>query len=204
LTLTSHDANKCREIKAKDSQGVFKVCKAEQVDVIFGYPSDHVLATALNNNNLEGTHLTAQIVRNVAAIYDSCVVFLLGKMKAPREPTSTAPPVTAIGEIIHCDILPIPTSIGGNSIILCSVDNKCDYVVAVPMQHKSKAQLVKAMDAIINTYQLQGHTVRHFTSDNEANLKSTLPELLIRKILFLNASGSSRKEIGKIYTNIKI
>jgi 5-methylcytosine-specific restriction endonuclease McrA len=40
------------------------------------------------------------------------------------------------------------------------------------------------MDTIINTYQLQGHTVRHFTSDDEANLKSTLPELLIRKISY--------------------
>jgi hypothetical protein len=91
------------------------------------------LAAALKNNNLEGTHLTAQDVRNAAAIYGPCIACLQGKMKAPREPTSTAPLATAIGEKIHCDILPIPTSIGGNNFILYCVDDKSDYVVAVPM-----------------------------------------------------------------------
>jgi hypothetical protein len=87
-----------------------------------------------------------------------------------------------IGENIHCDILPIPTSIGGNNHILYSVDDKSDFIVAVPMPTKSTAQLVKAMDHIISVYQQYGHMVRHFTSDDEANLKATLPHLLIRKI----------------------
>jgi hypothetical protein len=38
------------------------------------------------------------------------------------------------------------------------------------------------MDHIINVYQQHGHMVKHFTSDDEANLKATLPHLLIRKI----------------------
>jgi hypothetical protein len=38
------------------------------------------------------------------------------------------------------------------------------------------------MDQIIHTYQQYGHMVKHFTSDDEANLKATLPQLLIRKI----------------------
>jgi Reverse transcriptase (RNA-dependent DNA polymerase) len=103
-------------------------------------------------------------------------------MKAPPAPTSQSPPASTIGENIHCDILPISTSIGGNNNVFFTVDDKSDYVIAVPMQGKSTKQLVAAMDVVIRTYQQHGHTVKHFTSDDEANLKATLPHLLIRKI----------------------
>jgi hypothetical protein len=45
-----------------------------------GHPSDHILTTALKNKNLDGTHLTAQDVRNSAAIYGPCVPCLQEKM----------------------------------------------------------------------------------------------------------------------------
>jgi hypothetical protein len=103
-------------------------------------------------------------------------------MKAPREPTSTSPPASKIGENIHCDIIPIPTSIGGNNHVFFTIDDKSDFVIAVPIPTKSTSQLVKAMDTVIKTYQQYGHSAQHFTSDDEANLKATLPHLLIRKI----------------------
>jgi hypothetical protein len=38
------------------------------------------------------------------------------------------------------------------------------------------------MDIVIKTYQQYGHSAQHFTSDDEANLKATLPHLQIRKV----------------------
>jgi hypothetical protein len=156
--------------------------QARALHELIGHPGDHVLIKTLKNNNLEGTHLNAQDVRNAADIFDTFVPCLQGKVKVPREPTSQSPPASSIGENIQCDIIPIPTSIGGNNHILFTVDDKSDHDVAMPMSTKSTTQLVKAMDVVIQTYHQYGHTVKHFTSDDEANLKSTLPYLRVRKI----------------------
>jgi hypothetical protein len=53
----------------------------------------------------------------------------------------------------------------------------------VPIPRKTTIELVKAMDVVIQTYHHQyKHIVKHFTTDDEANLKATLPHLLIGKI----------------------
>jgi len=43
-------------------------------------------------------------------------------MKAPSEKPSESAPAEKIGDNVHVDIIPIPTSIGGNNFILMTVD----------------------------------------------------------------------------------
>ena len=86
------------------------------------------------------------------------------------------PPLT-IGANIYVDIYPIPTSIGGNNIILMSIDGRSDFVITIPMPKKSTSDLIKAMDKTIQLHQSNGHVVRHFSSDDENNLKATYAQL---------------------------
>jgi hypothetical protein len=125
-------------------------------------------------------------------------------MKAPPAPPSKSPPASSIGENIHCDILPIPTSIGGNNQVFLTVDDKSDFMIAVPMPSKSTTQLVKAMDIVIHLYQQHGHTVKHSTSDDEANLKATLPQLLIRKVTHSTTpAGLHEKKVERSVQKLK-
>ena len=80
------------------------------------------------------------------------------------------------------DIIPVPTSVGGNNHILFTVDEKSDFVIGNPFPTKSTTQLIKAADVIADMYHLREHTVSHFTSDNEVNLRAMENQLRTRKI----------------------
>jgi hypothetical protein len=92
-------------------------------------------------------------------------------MKAHPEHFSRSPQANNIGEKLHMDIIPIPTSIGGNNFILFSVDEKSDNIIGVPMMGKSNMNLVKAVDVIIGIFVQKGH-MSHIVTDNEINLRS--------------------------------
>jgi hypothetical protein len=126
-------------------------------------------------------------------------------MRAPPEPPSNSPPAATIGAKVHIDIVPIPTSIGGNNHLLFSVDDKSDFVVAVPMTKKSTNQLLKAMDTIIGTYLLHGHSLELFVSDDERNFNSTIVSLQVRKVkLSTTPAGLHQKKAERTIQTIKL
>ena len=70
-----------------------------------------------------------------------------------------------IGDNVHMDIIPVPTSVGGNNHILFTLDEKSDFVIGIPIPTKSTPQLIKAADVIVGMYHLYGRTflILHLT-----------------------------------------
>jgi hypothetical protein len=62
------------------------------------------------------------------------------------------------------------------------VDENSDFIIGIPMPTKSTPQLIKAVDVILGMYQVRNHTLSHFTSDNEHNLRAMEIQLRTRKI----------------------
>jgi len=72
---------------------------------------------------------------------------------------------------VHMDIIPVPTSVGNNHILF-TVDENSDVVIGIPIPTKSTPQLIKAANVIIGMYHQRGHTISHFTSDNETYVRN--------------------------------
>ena len=104
-------------------------------------------------------------------------------MKDPADKPRDSPPAQRIGDNVHVDIIPVPTSIGGNNFILMTVDEKSDFIIGIPIPSKSTTQLVKATDVIIDMYHQRDHTLSHNSSDNEHNLRAMEIQLRTRKFL---------------------
>jgi hypothetical protein len=94
-------------------QQILRAKAIRELHAHLGHPGDKSLIHALDNNLITNTILTGQDVRNANQLLGPCPCCIQGKMRAPPERPSDTPPVTNIGEIIHVDLLPIPTTIGG-------------------------------------------------------------------------------------------
>ena len=93
-------------------------------------------------------------------------------MVAPREPPSKTEPARDIGDHIHTDITILKQkSIGHNTIILTTSDEKSSFIVGVPCQGKSEAHMRKASMQTITNFNTYGHTVKLMTTDDEISLK---------------------------------
>jgi hypothetical protein len=95
------------------------------------------------------------------------------------------------------DIIPIPTSVGGNNYILFSMDEKSDYIIGIPIQSKSTSHLISAVDDIYSTrtYHFSLHHRRTQSQRNQENAKN--PEH--RSVN--DSSRTTRKESRKKYPN---
>ena len=58
-------------------------------------------------------------------------------MKAPSEKSSDSQPAEKIGDNVHVDNIPVPTSVGGENFILMTVDEKSDFIIDIPNQQRS-------------------------------------------------------------------
>jgi hypothetical protein len=86
--------------------------EARELHNALGYPGDKALCKALENGNLVPTRVTCQDVKNAKLLLGPCIACLQGKMRAPAEKSSDSPPAEKIGDNVHMDIIPVPTSIG--------------------------------------------------------------------------------------------
>ena len=102
-----------------------------------GHPGDKALCKALEIGNLVPTRVTCQDVKNAKILLGSCIPCIQAKMKAPTEKSSNSPPAEKIGDNVHMDIIPVPTSVGGNNHILFTVDEKSDFVIGISIPTKS-------------------------------------------------------------------
>jgi hypothetical protein len=58
-------------------------------------------------------------------------------MRAPKEPTSKSEPAREVGDHLHGDFIIVKNkSIGGNTIIFITVDEKSNYLVGIPLPTK--------------------------------------------------------------------
>jgi hypothetical protein len=178
--------------------------EARELHNNIGHPGDKALCKALENGNLVPTRVTCQDVKNAKILLGPCIPCIQAKMKAPTEKSSNSPPAEKIGDNVHMDIIPVPTSVGGNNHILFTVDEKSDFVIGIPIPTKSTTQLIKAADVIAGMYHLRGHTVSHFTSDNEINLRAMENQLRTRKIsISTTPAGLHEKKSERSIQTIK-
>jgi hypothetical protein len=181
-----------------------RAVEARELHVTVGHPGDTALIRALDNGNLIPTRITSQDVQNANILLGPCLPCLQSKMKAPTERPSHSPPAENIGDHVHADIVPVPTSVGGNNFILFAVDERSDYIIGIPMTTKSTSHLVKAVDVMLGIYLQKGHTLSHLTTDNEINLRSMETHLRQRKIsLSTTPAGLHEKKAERTIQTVK-
>jgi hypothetical protein len=82
-------------------------------------------------------------------------------MRAPKEPSSTTPPATAIGECVHVDIIFLDDkSIGGNNLIVVAVDESSTEVIGIPSKSKKDADMKKVGLTLLAMFNAEGHKVQ--------------------------------------------
>ena len=81
-----------------------------------------------------------------------------------------------------------------------------DHIIGILMQSKSTSHLISAVDVIngIYIYTQQGHTISHFTTDNEHSLREIEKILRIRKIsLSTTPAGLHEKKAERSIQTMK-
>jgi hypothetical protein len=155
-----------------------RALEALQLCRLLRHPGDESVVNALNNGIFTTTHLTSQDLRNARAIYGPCSACREGKMLAPTEPTSISEPSRGIGNKLHTDLIILKSkSIGGNTLILTTCDEKSSYIVGVPCVSKKEAVLKEAGLLTLIEFNSHGHTVKTIITDDEVSL-ATLKKCL--------------------------
>ena len=148
--------------RAKEAFGLCKLLR---------HPGDEYLIQALKNGVFTSTHLTAQDLRNARTLYGPCQACREGKMVAPTEQQSLTEPARKIGDRVHTDLIILEgKSVGDNTVILLSVDEKTSYIVAVPCPGKGEKSIREAGLQTVSDFNSQGHVVRHMICDDENSL----------------------------------
>ena len=113
---TVGDANSTwrRNILVSSTKGKRK--EARELYNNIGHPGDNALCKALENGNTVPTRITCQVVKNAKILLGPCIPCIQAKMQATKEKPSDSPPAEKIVDNFHKDIIPFPTSVGGNNI----------------------------------------------------------------------------------------
>jgi hypothetical protein len=136
--------------------------------------SDNKLKLALSNGLILGTHLTAQDVDTYREIYGPCLACLAGKVTMPSyRHDSDTPPATAVGQIIHVDLLKFEKEIVGNYMQqLFSVDEFSANKRVTTMKAKNITQIQFAFCDLISYYAKFGHKIETIICDSESVLRA--------------------------------
>lgn len=152
--------------------------RIEEVNLLHiacGHPSYKVLMNSLTYATTVGLHLTPQDVVNWSKHYASCPGCLAGKTVKPSYVGSLNEPPSAIAELIHVDIYPLPReddelSYGGIEYLVVAVDDYSGYLHAVNLKSKHTEDLVDALNSIVGHFAQFGHTVQEIHADSESGL----------------------------------
>ena len=94
----------------------------------------------LERNVLPNCSLTATDVRNARLVLGPCAACEAGKITEAPAPTSESPPAEAIGDNVHVDLLALEhTSIGGNTVLLITLDEKSNFGHIIAIRRKTTA-----------------------------------------------------------------
>jgi hypothetical protein len=169
------------------------------------HPGDHSMIMALDGGAFSNNHLTAQDFRNGRRLYGPCPACTEGKMKAPREPASLTEPARFVGEHLHIDLVLLKSiSIGQNTVIVVAVDDKSNYIAAVPAKRKTSAHMLEAVTEIVLEFNRFGHKVSRITTDDEHTL-ATLRSPLAKIGITVNPTpaGLHEKKIERYIQTVK-
>ena len=162
------------EVKHYSAEERDRAKRAFNLCSLLGHPSDQTMITALDNGSFTHLDLTSKDFRNATALFGSCLAYLEGKMKVPSSKPSQSLPASEIGEHLHVDLLPLTAlSLGGNTYLLISVDEKTGYISTAPLKTKNAKSIYEGLLNIIHSYNSHGHRVKRITSDDERNFRAT-------------------------------
>jgi len=146
-----------------------------RLHVTMGHPSDHALEKALMD--LANTNLTPHDVKNMKTIYGECMQCVQGKSKH-KISGGTYHPARLPGEVIHADLITVPTGAKTSATMLIAVDELSSYGVAADLVSKSENPLYEKMEQVINSFKAKGAHVRQVKTDPENALKVLKTKLL--------------------------
>ena len=144
--------------------------EAIQLHQALGHPSDKALGAALRSPSYINLNLTPVDLSNARAIFGPCPHCLEGKPVPHTGTHETFDPggePQKPGELLHVDIIYID-----GRPRLFAVDHVTGYISLIIMASKSKENVQKAYDQLINAYKANLKVVRMISSDHEATLKS--------------------------------
>ena len=104
-------------------------------------------------------------------IYGECGACVAGKNSTVTHgPTSTSPPPTSSGALLHADLITLPDG----STVLLSKDDHCGYVFPIKLLlGKSKASLTDGWDHTRRHYNSFGWLLSHVNTDSEEAFKAS-------------------------------
>jgi hypothetical protein len=89
-------------------------------------------------------------------------------MRAPTKPTSKSEPARAVDNHLHGDFIILKNkSIGGNTIIFVTVDEKSNYLVGILLPTKRTKSVQAAGEGLLLVYNTYNHKVHQLTTDGE-------------------------------------
>ena len=141
---------------------------ARRLHVTLGHPGDRAMEKV--TADLANTNLNANDVRNMTMIYGPCVACDKGKAKHLISGGNYRP-ATLPGEILHADLITVPTGTKTVATMIIAVDELSGYGMAVDVISKSETPLLERMVGVVNWYRARGAHVRKIKSDPENALK---------------------------------
>ena len=148
---------------------------ARRLHLTLGHPGVHAMEKA--TVDLANTNLTANDIRTMESLYGPCIACDQGKAKQ-KISGGNYHPATLPGEVLHADLITVPTGVKTTATLIVAVDELTGYGLVVDVVAKSESPLLDKMLEIINFFRGRGAHVRKIKTDPENALRVLKPGLL--------------------------
>lgn len=139
-----------------------------------GHPGPSAIRRGLANDSFvcTNTHLTRQDFDNGLQLYGPCPACTEGKMRAdPIKKKSDSVPARDVGDVLHCDLLPLgERARGGIENLLFAMDERSGYVHLIPVKGKDESFMRLAFSVLQARYLAYSHTIKCVQVDHESAL----------------------------------
>ena len=165
-----------------------------------GHPSDYAAAQAFRNGSMRNCHFTVQDIRNAKILLGPCPACTEGKMTAPSKISSLSAPAQRPGEHLHADFIFLrDVSVGGNTVILFTVDEHCGYIYGVPMKGKKLVMTEQGFRDTVFHYNSYKHRVDKVSTDRESVFVATRTPLGKLGVMMQHTPAGLNENVSERY-----
>ena len=148
---------------------------ASTIHVNLGHPNDVTLARAVDHD-IADTGLTSADIKNMRKLYGPCQQCLEGK-DVQNISGGNYRPATMPGEILHIDLIQIPSGKKKSTCVIMAVDELTTFGLIKDTVSKTTTVLYDALLYIINWFRGKGTYPKMVRCDAENALKALAPML---------------------------
>ena len=130
------------------------------------HPSDRVLGNLLDNNGIINCDLTSRDLRVASILYGPCEICRIGKATIPKKFGLVRESSSYPGQILHMDILFLPTLTKMTMFLICVCDNT-GFILSYRLKSKTKTRVLSVMKKFISCYDNSGWLVQKIITDPE-------------------------------------